>query len=185
VALIPAICQSCGVLFVTDNVITGEGVVTFTNNSVGPCPACHVGEGRVIDGTYQLAGNVARLLGSPTVSTAALHQLRALLEEVRGGTTEPAVAVDRINREIPEASRLAWLLGSRSRSVAAWIAVIIAVITLILMMRDKESKATPLTPQQIEQIVQQVEQERAGDTPPITRLIPKVGRNELCPCGSG
>jgi hypothetical protein len=186
-APIPAICDSCGALFVSHNAIEGTGTVVMGGTRVGPCPVCGARWGSIIDGTYELVENVTRYLGGPDVGADSLRRLQALLEQVRDGKAEPERVAEQIRHEIPEASGVAWLLSAKGSTLATWLALVIALITLLLVKFDDAERA-PLTTEQIEQIVQDVEghdPKAVSTTESGPAVSTKVARNEPCPCGSG
>jgi hypothetical protein len=187
VATIPAVCESCGELFVSHNTTGGKATTAGEGDRVGPCPTCGARWGRVIDGTHELAEDLARYLGDADVGPEALRAIQSLLEGVRDGTVEPDAAAADIRNAIPAAAGIAWLVSGRGPTQGTWLALLLAIIAL-LMERGDDGAGAPLSPEQIEHVVRGIEGGEPDDVnaePPRPAVSAKVARNGPCPCGSG
>jgi SEC-C motif len=186
VATIPAVCESCGELFVSHNATGGKATTAGEGDRVGPCPTCGARWGRVIDGTHELAEELARYLGGADIGPEALRSMQSLLEGVRDGTLEPDVAAEDIRDKIPDAAGIAWLVSARGPSQETWLALLSAIVAL-LADGDGNTGAT-LSAEQIEHVVRDIEGGEPDDVsaePPRPAVSAKVARNAPCPCGSG
>ena len=96
---IPAVCSSCGALFVAPNLFGGSGTVEFHNSRISRCPACG-GVGDIFDGVYDAATNTARLLISAVTKQ---HQLRKL-EEIFVAARKNNLSRDEIDEKVQDGS---------------------------------------------------------------------------------
>ena len=186
-ATIPAVCESCGELFVSHNAPGGKATAAAVGDRVGPCPTCGARWGRVIDGTHELADDLARYLGGADIGPEALRSVQSLLEGVRDGTVEPDAAADDIRGQIPDAAGIAWLVSAPGPTQGTWLALLVAIIAL-LVERGGDDPGAPLSAEQIEQVVRDIEGGEPDDEsaePPRPAVSAKVARNGPCPCGSG
>jgi hypothetical protein len=187
VAAIPAVCESCGELFVSHNATGGKTTTAGEGDRVGPCPTCGARWGRAIDGTHELADDLARYLGDADIGPEALGAMQRVLEGVRDGTVEPDAAADEIRDKIPDAAGIAWLVSGRGPTHDTWLALLLAIIALLAESAG-DGAQTSLSAEQIEHIVRDIEGAEPGDVsaePPRPAVSAKVARNGPCPCGSG
>jgi hypothetical protein len=126
-APIPVVCQGCGRLFVTTNLIGGNATVSFVDVGVGPCPFCG-GMGRIRDGVYQITENVVRWLSGPDVTVSDLRRLQGILAEAKRNDRPSEQVVQDIAKTVPAASGLPSLLSNRGAALAQWLSVILALI---------------------------------------------------------
>jgi hypothetical protein len=99
---------------------------------------------------------VARELAAQ--SDEDLTRLRAVVTDAVESGASPAEFAERVNRDVPRASRITPLLEQGGTPIATWLLVLLAIVTLVLQLRA-EHPTKPPTPEQIEQIVQRVVQE--------------------------
>ena len=187
-----AICDTCLTVWVPNAVgLEGARGVVIENFSVGPCPTCG-GTGHIPDGIYSATTDTISVIATSVKSAQALATLHRILQ--------------RAHKEQASAERLAALLedeGSADFSPVAavvrreannidikyWIAIALAVVG-ILEAHATDQKVDDLKAT-VDQIYSQVVTQHPAPTPavvapqPTASSIPKVGRNDPCPCGSG
>jgi hypothetical protein len=187
---VPVVCDNCGGLFSTRSIINAPGA-TFSDVTFGPCPYCG-GDGHVPDGTYSFVGDVTRLLQAPQRTVDELRRLAHILENAqeRGADTEEIKA--EIERETPEFASLTDLLPRNRAELYAFIALILMIIQMLQSTPgnipdiniDPDIVVNATIQQQSRPPMSQPHTERhTHENSP--RRVAKVGRNDVCPCGSG
>jgi hypothetical protein len=187
-ATLPVICENCGRLFGAPNLIGvaggGQATVQLTDVRYGPCPHCG-GVGRIPDGLYEIAEDAVRQLSG--VPREQLLRLQALLARAQEHGATPEGLAREIEAEAPAAGAIASMLADGGSSLAAWLAVLLAVLQILLGQLHEPQPAQ--TPEQVAEIVRQVLDQTGRAAPqamaPVAPAAPKVGRNQACPCGSG
>jgi hypothetical protein len=103
------------------------------------------------------AREVAREVAAQTDED--LERLREVVEDAAETKASPAELADRLNRDVPRASKIApLLLQQGGMPLAAWLTFLVALITLLLQLRAQHP-GTAIPPEKVEQIVQRVVQE--------------------------
>ncbi len=182
---VPAVCDTCGTMFPSGIFIENSTNVTFVNNTSGPCPQCG-GMGHIPDGTFNFIGDTIELLQGPQRTVYELESLAAILRQAREHKASVEEIVEAIQRETPQLTRLADLLPSTRSELYGFIQIVLAAIALLLTQA-----AQGVNIQDVDIDVNQIigitieQQTQRPNLQPHTQGIPKVGRNELCPCGSG
>jgi len=174
-AKIPAICQNCNTLFVKTNVIGGKGAVKIRNSIMGPCPKCG-GMGRIPDGIYDFIGDSIELLSATSYSVADLNRLKSIFADARSREATFNDIKSQVKQEIPVFEKVTDLLPRTRNDLYAFIMIILTIISLVITARNR--KETPKI--EINQVINNIHQ-----VVNIRRSSRKIGRNELCPCGSG
>jgi hypothetical protein len=131
-AMIPAICDSCGAMWGAEGIFGGPGAMraTLTGNKVGPCPNCG-GMGSIPDGVYDIQNNTLKVIQASGTSTETLQSLIRLLESLRRGEASSSQVIDRVEQEAPAlAPTVRSALGKSDP--AKWIALLIAIFSLYL-----------------------------------------------------
>jgi hypothetical protein len=131
-AMVPAICDSCGAIFGSESFIGGSGAkdITLIGNKVGPCPNCG-GMGSIPDGVYDIQDDTLKVIRAAGTSPQTLQSLIGLLESLRRGEASSSQVIDRVEREAPAlAPTVRNALGKSDP--AKWITLLIAIITLYL-----------------------------------------------------
>ena len=186
---LPAICNDCARLWVPNAIFMGENVsgIHLDDVTVAPCPYCG-GEGHIPDGIYDTTAEGIRVIATSAKAAASLTRLAELLQEARAkGASSEAVA-EAIERDAPEFALLAALVRRlRGVPIATWITIALATLALLQGMsaderqRDIEGK--------VDRVLQQVSTPAVApptrSPAPSARGVPRVGRNDPCPCGSG
>jgi hypothetical protein len=143
----------------------GPGADVTISGMRTPCPLCG-SAGAIINGNYQtkLDGTAAVSL-SPTpaqlirLQTALAWAQRALKEN----EADPA-AVERkirktVEREAPGlASMVDSALGTKSATLAAWIAILLTLLTTIIGSQEKA-----ISPEDVARIVEQIQSDQPDD----------------------
>jgi len=184
----PAICETCGSVFSSGLDVLAENVGLF-NIAVGPCPKCH-GDGRILDGVYSFVDNALLLLSDSDRTKAELVKLAAILKNATIVQTSASELSEQIQSEIPELSSLGDILPKTRTELYAFVAIIIALITTIISSWSGDQKPKI----EINQVVNVHYDTNLGQqNNNVTKSMRTVrdsnkniiGRNHLCPCGSG
>ena len=173
---VPALCDTCGAFFDSGVEVSNSTNITFGQTRAGPCPRCG-NLGHIPDGTYNFIGNTIELLSGPARSRSDLERLADILKAARTAGGSPEEVRDQIRKEVPELSSIADLLPKTRNEFYGFLAILVSILTLILgeIRRGEQPKV------EVNQIINQIT--RVVSAPPAP--APKVGRNDLCPCGSG
>lgn len=183
----PAVCDSCGTIFPSGFEVENAYHTTFSNCGSGPCPTCG-SMGHIPDGVYNFIGNTIELLSGPSRTRSELHRLATILRQAREQKASLDQVGERIRREVPELSSLKDLLPKTRSEIYSFIAIIIAIIGLILG-QAKQDGASKITVNEVVNVIcqeQHITVQGQNDYPKkMVSIRKKVGRNDLCPCGSG
>jgi SEC-C motif len=176
---LPAFCD-CGNIFPSAYAISG-GVGNIRNVRC-QCPKCGK-QAHVPDGLYRTVGETLELLSAPERSIKELARLAEILRSAQKTKASPEVLDKKIASELPALAALTKLLPKTTSDRIALINTILVAITLL-------KDCAPQRPT-VEQVIEQtyvsattVIQAPAVPSQPKKKKT-KVGRNELCPCGSG
>ena len=184
----PAFCGSCGLVFGS-----GFQIENSTNISLhgvtSTCPRCG-GVGRVPDGIYNVLGGVVQLLSGPRSSAQQITKLQQVLEAARAKEQNPEEVRKAVEAVAPELTTLASSLPTSRVELYAFITVL---LTLLALLVSAYAAWKPSGPSQAEidtMVRKALDQSASTTTPPSAqpqkkRVIPKIGRNMPCPCGSG
>lgn len=131
-ALIPAICDSCGAIWGAEGFIGGTGAtnITITGSKVGPCPNCG-GMGSIPDGVYDIQDDTLKVIKASGTPPDTLQNLIGLLEAHRRGEASSSQVIDTVEREAPALASTVRDALAKS-DPAKWITLLIAVITMYL-----------------------------------------------------
>lgn len=190
---VPVVCNTCETLFLAPNIIDGSGAlnVTFTGSGVGPCPVC--GEmGHIPDGVYRFVGDTIEILQAPERTVSELQRLAEVLRTTRQRGAGFEEVKSTVEREFPgwgqHLSKL--LIPQKSADLAAYAMLILMVVQMVI-----QAKANNEIPDINEQtVINNITVQTPGQPPVVKSTTTirntsdqgrKVGRNELCPCGSG
>jgi len=196
VPLLPALCENCGAVFVPKAIEIRDRMQVSISNVGVNCPHCG-GNARIPDGLYQAMGEAIRIVATSARSAESLRRLQRVLENAQ--RTRPRV--EDLEREIAEIAPELRGLARHPPGVdlVKWITLLLVVIQVLIGdVRDAIQPRQELNPELIEQIVQKVIDRSARPQPTPTATpaltadsvatparVPRVGRNERCPCGSG
>jgi rubredoxin len=193
---VPARCGYCGYLFPSgygfDPGDTGieASMKGWENAPVStPCPMCGRRRGRVLTGEYEFAKDAMKLLSGPESTVKDLERLAAFLRDAQGSNTSADEIQERANKEAPEVSALVHrLLASRPArmKLAAWLSLLASII-IPLVLAYLSGNAEKSKPSQVfyNNYGYQYNTTIQAPAPSDGPTVGKVGRNDLCPCGSG
>ncbi|WP_416392516.1 SEC-C metal-binding domain-containing protein [Burkholderia sp. LFS061] len=194
-AVIPAICDRCGTAFPSGFWMDGNtSGITFTGSKSGPCPKCG-GVGSIPDGVYALVNGLIQFARAGGLPAERLAMLSEVATAARAQNWSREQFTDEAERRAPgAASLLSWMPENKSEWYT-FIGILITVLALLqassgytlkdlisagaeqpAAARSSQAPSTSNTPRALPQ--------QARD-PGMMRIGNKVGRNELCPCGSG
>jgi hypothetical protein len=131
-AMVPAICDSCGVTWGAEGVISGTGAtnIQITGNKVGPCPNCG-GMGSIPDGVYDLQDDTLKVVRAAGTTPENLQSLIDLLEGLRDGEASSAEVIETVEREAPDLAPVV-RKGLASSDPIKLIALLVAILSLYL-----------------------------------------------------
>jgi SEC-C motif len=188
---VPAVCDTCGSFFPSPIEVSNSSNITFAGNKVGPCPRCG-GMGHIPDGTYNFIGNTIEVLSGPKRSRSDLERLAEILRSARNRGATAEQVREQVKKEVPELSSLTDALPKTRAELYAFVAIILTVLTLLLAEIRKGNQPNIEVTQVINQITQIIQPPPSKAPTKMTSvksdLVPhvaSVGRNDLCPCGSG
>lgn len=179
---IPAICDYCGGIFPSGIVVENSLNVTFSNISVESCPSCgHTGH--VSDGVFNFIGNTIELLSGPQRTIFELENLAKILKKAKDNKSTYEEISNEIERKIPELSSFKDILPKTRNELYAFIAIILTIISIYLSQSNESNKI------EVNNIINNIYQysgEGNINEKDIEKEIKskKIGRNEICPCGS-
>lgn len=176
---IPAFCDTCGAAFPSGFVLENCSNVHLQGNKSGPCPRCG-GMGSVIDGVFNVAGNVIEILSAPQRTIESLQKLAEILKEA-AVNKQPAEEISKsIEKELPEYSSISKYIPKNATELVAWLTLIlIAIQTINNLGKDEKPDINIILNQSVEQSIEQKNY--------YPFVLPKKppSRNQPCPCGSG
>lgn len=188
--LIPAICDTCERVWVPNAIgLEGASSVRIENSRVSPCPYCG-GVGHFPDGLYSATDETLRVVATSASSAESLERLRLILKAAQANNATADEVASSIAEQAPEYALLADVITRlRGVPIMAWLILVLTIVALAQAdSTDRRLKA-------IEGKVDRVYQAIQSQAPPISasptatpsaaaNSVPKVGRNDLCPCGS-
>lgn len=177
--LIPAFCDNCGAAFSSGIAVENCSNITLSGNRSGPCPRCG-GMGSVIDGVFNVVGDVVEVLSAPQSTIESLNKLTQLLKKAAQEKETPEEISNNINEDIPELSEITRFLPKNATELVAWLTFILLATQIIIQLGKEENPNTQIIiNQSIEQSMQQ------NNFYPFKQLAVPQSRNSLCNCGSG
>jgi hypothetical protein len=187
---VPALCDSCGNIFLSDIEVNNSIHISFSGCTSGPCPKCG-GVGHIPDGLYNFIGNTIELLSGPARTVSELQRLEIILSQARDEGIPIEQVSKRIQDEVPELSSLKDFLPKSRSELYAFLTIIITIISLILGQL-KQSQSPKIEINQVINLICQPQNPSILGAPKsrikhkaTVKVKKKVGRNAPCPCGSG
>jgi hypothetical protein len=178
---LPIFCNSCGTIFPSGNVV--ENLTDKIDDISGSCPLC--GEsGQVPSDIYNFIGRAIELLTGPNKTIDELNKLSIILRNYQDNESGINEIRQQIKQEVPELTSIADLLPETRQNIYQLIQIILFIITIIITL-TLEGQRGPIT---AEIIVAQLYKHLAPATDSADdkkSKNSKIGRNELCACGSG
>ena len=189
----PAFCDTCGTVFASGFWVENCRNTSFSGCSSGPCPNCG-GTGHIPDGVYDVTANVIKLISGTAKSFHQLKQLADILRTAQKENLSKDEVVKRIDEEVPELTSLSSILPKTRNELYAFLTLILTAIGLLITAYSTATN-TSLSEDEIQSMIENtIERSIVQPIPHISqepqlrpqqRFDRKIGRNELCPCGSG
>ena len=179
---VPAVCDNCSNIFPTGFDISNSTNVSFSGCSAGPCPVCG-GTGHIPDGVYNFIGNTIEFLSGPERSLIELRKLASILERAKNNNFDSKSIGREVDKEIPELSSIKDLLPTNRAELYGFITILLTIISLIMSQTQSSSSSKIEINTVINNVYYQTSE--AQSSIPEIKAEKKIGRNELCTCGSG
>ncbi|MFB5936458.1 SEC-C metal-binding domain-containing protein [Peribacillus frigoritolerans] len=186
----PAVCDKCGTIFPSGYFLEHVTNATFSgrNEALSPCPSCK-SKGHVPDGTFNFYDDTIEILSAPERTIQELQRLSQILRKAKENNSTPEEVKSEIQEETPGLKGLLDLFPQtreeKREDFKFWMNLIIATIGTILTLQQL------LNPEPVEDksIHNHIEINEVINNIYVNqkteqKLKQKVGRNELCPCGS-
>lgn len=179
---VPAVCDNCGNIFPSGFSAINSTNISFSNCRAGPCPVCG-GTGHIPDGVYNFIGNTIEFLSGPERSLIELRKLASILERAKNNNFDSKSIGREVDEEIPELSSIKDLLPTNRSELYGFITILLTIISLI-MSQTQSSNSSKI---EINTVINNVyyQTSEAQSSIPKVKAEKKIGRNELCICGSG
>ena len=199
-----AVCQNCSAIFLVNNFIGGNGIanVTFNNCYYGPCPNCG-GNGKIPDGEYKFSNNILKFIKGPNFSKDLVSKLKKYFENLQTDIKDKAEIIKEVNDISPEFASV--LQKSSDVDYHKWIGTVLSILTFLITLQQSYFKSDKtdddyLTNIIVLELIKQNKQTQKIISQNTNQLIrnenilqkyklnnktAKVGRNDVCPCGSG
>lgn len=180
----PIFCYSCGAIYPS-----GILVENFANETLddikGSCPFCG-GLSQVPSDVYNFIGSIIELLNVPDKTADKLNKLALILRGYRNTESGVNEISTKIEQEIPKFTSIVDLLPRED--AYQHIQIILFIITIIISLTTGDQQEPITTEKIIEELYKHLTPSNtfpadSGDKENFQ--VTKVGRNKLCPCGSG
>jgi hypothetical protein len=185
---LPAFCTSCGHAFPSPIEVNNASNIHIRDVATN-CPRCGA-TARIPDGIYSALGSVVEILAGPTRSIERIQRIQQILKEAQRKQQSREEVQSKIASTAPELSSFTSTLPATRVELYAFITVLLTLLTLLVTAYGTLKPSGP-TQAEIESMVSKAI-EKSGATPGSPkanpqkkRVVPKVGRNEACSCGSG
>ncbi|QDF55516.1 Preprotein translocase subunit SecA [Bacillus velezensis] len=179
---LPAVCDNCNAIFRSGIVIDGS-TATLNKNRVR-CPKCS-GIGSVSEGVFNFIGNTIEILSAPERTISELQRFNEILQSAKNKSVSFKQVEDRVYQETPQfvpvLESMPKIKKEKSADFHVWIQTLAAITSLVMPWFEKEKPSPPKI--EINQVINHIYESDDFNNEPIKTK--KIGRNELCPCGSG
>jgi SEC-C motif len=191
-----AVCDTCGTFFPAYVVEFGDAPeieLTDATVTVGPdlhvpgnCPECG-GTGHMLAGVFNVVGDTLELLQGPESTVSELQRLAQVLRDARERNASVEEVKETIREETSQLATLADLLPTTRGELYAFIALLLTLIQMLVHTASVKGTNIQDVNVDINQLIGITIEQQTPQPKPHLRLqqVPKVGRNDLCPCGSG
>jgi len=177
--LIPAFCNNCGAAFSSGIAVENSRNISLSGNLSGPCPRCG-GMGRVIDGVFNVVGDVIEILSAPQRTIDSLNQLTKILRQAAAENQTAEEISKNIDAKAPEFSKISKYIPKNATELVAWLTLILlSAQTISQLSQDDKPDVQIILNQSIEQSMDQ-----NNFYPSIQPESPQR-RISPCNCGSG
>jgi SEC-C motif-containing protein len=174
---IPAFCDNCGAAFNSGIVVDNCRNIHLSGNRSGPCPRCG-SMGSVIDGVFNVAGDVIEILSAPQRTIDSLQKLSHILKAATARNLSAEEIAKNIEKDTPEFSSISKYIPKNATELVAWLTLILLAIQTINQLGKGESPDVNII------LNHSVEQSMdPKNYYPFNLQSPR--RNTPCPCGSG
>jgi len=132
--LIPAFCDNCGAAFSSGIAVENCANITLSGNRSGPCPRCG-GMGSVIDGVFNVVGDVIEILSAPQSTIESLNKLTHILKKAAQEKNTSEEIEKNINTNVPELSGVTKYLPKSPTDLVAWLTFILLATQTIIQKK--------------------------------------------------
>lgn len=182
---VPAVCDNCGNIFPSGISAINSTNISFNNCRAGPCPVCS-GTGHIPDGVYNFIGNTIEFLSGPERSLIELKKLASILERAKNNNFDSKSIAREVDEEIPELSSIKDLLPTNRSELYGFITILLTIISMIMSQTQSSSSSKIEINTVINNVYYQTSEAQGSHSSiPEFKAEKKIGRNELCTCGSG
>jgi hypothetical protein len=164
---IPVSCDGCGLLFTAENIVGGNGVITFVDVRFGPCPNCGA-MGRVLDGTYGFIDDVLTVLEAPAWSVQKLQELEALLHAAQSGQRPAGDVLHDIAADSSDLADFVSRAIARGWDAIKVISVLMAIVTFV-QTEDGQPAKTSEDVQRVDRMLESLAQSDNAVARPLER----------------
>lgn len=187
----PAVCDNCGTIFDSKFAFNGEIIaLQLEGNKVGPCPTC--GQiGHIPDGLYNFVDNVLEVLSAPDRTIEELNRLSEILHAADKNNSTPEQVKTQIETEHHELHSLIDDLLPKTREEKRedfkfWVKTTLQILGMIISLHHSHAteqvKTVPVPKIEVNQVIDNIAHQNETKS---FKTVMKIGRNDLCPCGSG
>lgn len=178
---LPIFCNSCGAIFPSDIVV--ENLTHKIDDISGSCPLC--GEfSQVPSGIYNFIGHTIELLTGPDKTIDELNKLSIILRNYQDKESGINDIRQQIEHEVTKLTSIVDLLPKTRQNIYQFIQIILFIITIIITL-TLEGQQGPITAETIvAQLYKHLTPSNNSPNDTENKNL-KMGRNELCTCGSG
>jgi uncharacterized protein YecA (UPF0149 family) len=135
--------------------------------------------GSVIDGVFNVAGDVIEILSAPQRTVDSLQRLSEILKAATTQKQSAEEIAKNIEKKAPEFNSISRYIPKNATELVAWLTLILlAIQTINQLGKDETPDINIILNQSIEQSMD------PRNYYPFAQPIPP-SRNAPCPCGSG
>lgn len=138
---IPAFCDNCGAAFNSGIVVENCRSLHLSGNRSGPCPRCG-SMGSVIDGVFNVAGDVIEILSAPQRTIDSLQKLSDILKAAAAKNQSAEEIAKNIEKDTPEFSGISKYIPKNATELVAWLTLILLAIQTINQL-GKDERSCP------------------------------------------
>lgn len=191
----PAICDTCGTIFNSGLYIENAKGLTLSGNTAGPCPSCN-NMGHIPDGFYNFVENALKVI-TPEKTIQELKAFEKTIRTVQKNNQQPELIREKSEEKLEEkveekleekSPQLAYFVNSlpaNNETTNVWLQFFLSLL-LLFIQNAIDEKPEPVQPTEIEinTVINNISTNTYVPNQNQPIVVEKVGRNELCPCGS-
>lgn len=180
--MMQAFCDTCGTMF-SSGIFVENSTISLFGNKAGPCPKCG-GMGHIPDGIFKFIGNTIEILSAPQRTLQELIRFADVINEAQKKKYSSEEVIEKVKQDTPEFSSITDLLPKNRGELYAFLALLLTMIQILMQSPEKPSQNITNNIN-ITQVIEQTYRNRPIEVKKqdISK-VKKVGRNDLCPCGS-